>query len=153
MTDRNKAIIQMYKDGNSSHEIHDKFPEITVRQIQRIIKGAGVTRSVRDSWNLSVSKGRRNFDSFNKITYGYVYLIESEYGRHKIGYSMSPTKNRIPIMESSGGVRLKLLASKYSDNAKGIESDLIRKCWSSHLFREWFQLTNDQVEEIKKELT
>jgi len=152
MNERDLEIIKLYESGMSSIEIGEKFNSISVRHIQRIIKASGKTRGIKEAWNNSVSRGRRNFDSFHKTTYGYVYLMKNEYGRFKIGFSMSPVKNRLVQFEGMGGVRLELLYSKYFDNASDIEADLIRKYWDKHLFREWFEFKDEDVESIKQVL-
>ena len=54
-----KEVKALYLDGNSSHEIKEKLQiEQTVRQLQRLIKRMGITRTVGDSFRNAVSRKR-----------------------------------------------------------------------------------------------
>lgn len=56
-------IIKLYKEGNSSQEIKDLLKlEVTVRSIQRYIKQQGISRTVKESFQLAIKKGRVSYE-------------------------------------------------------------------------------------------
>ena len=66
---QHEAIIDLYKHGNSSHEIKDilALPH-TPRSIQRHIPREGIARSVGDAFRLALKKGRVTYHtSPNKV--------------------------------------------------------------------------------------
>lgn len=57
--DRDTLIIQFYKQGKSSLEIAEEANwGISVRQIQRIIKEASITRTQSEAFRKAIEKGR-----------------------------------------------------------------------------------------------
>jgi len=57
-------ILKLYELGNSSQEIKDLLHlDVHVRSIQRLVKRAGLSRTVKESFNIAVQKGR--------VTYHY----------------------------------------------------------------------------------
>lgn len=54
-----QQIIELYRQNYSSQEIKDKLLlPITTRSIQRIVKSAGIIRTVGDAFRLAISKDR-----------------------------------------------------------------------------------------------
>jgi hypothetical protein len=52
-------IIELYLQGNSSHEIKELLQlDQTPRSIQRYIKSKGVSRTIKEAFNIAVKKGR-----------------------------------------------------------------------------------------------
>jgi hypothetical protein len=59
---RNKFIAELYLKNKSSNEIYQECNfGISLRQIQRIIKQLGLTRSKSDAFNLAISSGRMKY--------------------------------------------------------------------------------------------
>jgi DNA-binding NarL/FixJ family response regulator len=60
--DKRNEIVRLYKSGLSSYEIKELIDlPITTRQIQRILKKQGVTRSRSEAYQLAVDKGRMDY--------------------------------------------------------------------------------------------
>ena len=70
------GIIRLYKNGCSSLEIKEKLNlPITARQIQRIVKKAGLTRTTSETKLLSIKRGRMIYKTKpNKVKRKTLYL-------------------------------------------------------------------------------
>lgn len=57
---RNQQIIKMYVAGQSAQEIGDLYG-ITPRTVQRIVKDAGKSRTIKESFRLAIDQGRMKY--------------------------------------------------------------------------------------------
>jgi len=57
---RNNNIVEDYKAGLSGEEIGIKYG-ISTRQVQRIAKSAGVIRTISESFNIAIERGRMKY--------------------------------------------------------------------------------------------
>lgn len=68
----NNLVVKLYsEDKLSSLEIVEKFLKetkisITPRQVQRIIKSLGISRTFSEAFNLAIMKGRKSYDHLRK---------------------------------------------------------------------------------------
>jgi len=80
LADRNELIISYYTNGLSSGEIFELANwDMSVRQIQRIIKDAGVTRDPKTAFRMAVDKGRVHYRHTPD------YLKKKRKARHQLG--------------------------------------------------------------------
>lgn len=81
----------------------------------------------------------------------YLYAIETEFGRLKIGYSIN-LQRRIYQFENLGGSRI--VRSYFSEkciNAPQVEARLHQKLKEFNVFGEWYELSfEDAVKAIKE---
>ena len=87
--DRDKIIIELYQSGKSSYQIQEgnNFG-ISTRQIQRVIKSAGVVRGRSESFKLAIKHGR--------MTY---YKLPEHLKKHRRSITL---KQRYRILERDG---------------------------------------------------
>lgn len=84
---KTEDIINLYRQQHSSQEIKDILGlTLSVRQVQRIIKKAGITRSMSDAFQIAVNKGR--------VTY---HKNPNRIRRHKL-----PLGTRYKVLERDG---------------------------------------------------
>ncbi len=77
-----------------------------------------------------------------------IYLIRAENGLVKIGLGESP-KKRLSQAQSSSPIRLELIHMASVDNAEEVEKSLHQLYAAKRSHGEWFQLTEDDVSDIK----
>lgn len=79
----------------------------------------------------------------------YVYLIRADLTphRYKIGISYQPEK-RLTQLETASPVRLNLLHTIATKEAKELERKLHLRFYMRHHHAEWFDLTDDDVKYI-----
>jgi len=83
---------------------------------------------------------------------GHVYMIQAENGLIKIGASTN-VKGRLKAIRTASPVELNLIGNWYQDEVYTAESKLHRKYKEKRVRGEWFCLTDDDIEEIVKNLT
>lgn len=60
MTERNTDIVESYIKGDSARIIAERY-NVTTRHIQRIIKNAGKSRTISQSFRLAIQTGRMKY--------------------------------------------------------------------------------------------
>jgi hypothetical protein len=82
-------------------------------------------------------------------SHGFIYLIKSETGHYKIGYSRK-LFDRIKTFEVKLPFKVELIHQFPTDDVKQAESELHRYFAASRVNGEWFDLTIEQVQEITR---
>jgi len=80
---------------------------------------------------------------------GSVYLIREPFGRIKIGIA-ADIGSRLSRLSTSSAYELELLFSVRIENARQEEAFLHKTYASKRVRGEWFELTHDEIEEIKQ---
>lgn len=80
---------------------------------------------------------------------GYVYLLKSEVGHYKIGRTVNP-ENRQKTFGVQLPFRVDYECLVKTENMKGLEDQLHQKFADKRLDGEWFNLTPDDIEYIKR---
>ena len=78
-----------------------------------------------------------------------IYLLKAANGLYKIGYTSDPFA-RVRNIQSVSPVPVELILAHTSSRAKEIETELHKKFDKKRARGEWFLLTEDDVEFIKK---
>ncbi len=79
---------------------------------------------------------------------GYVYLLEGD-GCYKIGHARDP-ENRVETLKIQLPYPVHLVTFVYSEDRRGLEAELHEKFADKRLNGEWFDLSQNDVEEIEK---
>lgn len=96
---------------------------------------------------LALPRHRRN----TATNGGYVYVIRGSENRTKIGIA-THLERRVRDLQRASSDHLKVVASVRLDNPRQVEKLLHRRYRHKRLHGEWFDLSDDEVEEIKKML-
>lgn len=79
----------------------------------------------------------------------FVYLAHSETGHYKIGLSVGPVE-RIKIFDTKMPIKVELVHTFETDSAREAEGALHGRYAEKHHQGEWFNLTPEDVAEIKR---
>ena len=84
----------------------------------------------------------------DKTQEGYVYLIKSDAGLYKIGRSKNITRRIFEIPKESRETNLRLVHSFFSEGFAQAELDLHQHYSEKRVRKEWFQLSDQDVQDI-----
>lgn len=78
-----------------------------------------------------------------------VYLLINEEGKYKIGFTDRTTNKRIKELQTGSHSAMTVVQEYESKNARQIETILHRWHRSKRISGEWFDLTNEDVQDFK----
>lgn len=116
--------------------------------IDKVMANSSVLKSLEIRDGKVVSVGLANGKRVRNDE--YIYLVRAENGLIKIGYS-EDVQRRFNLLNTSSPVALELLWFLKSARARAIEAKLHNLYASKRIRGEWFALTIDDVEQIKRD--
>ena len=98
-------------------------------------------------FNREINDFKKHTKERNKTTDGYIYIMESQ-NKYKIGYSKNVERRLKEISNSPFEVKLIYKSNKLVD-VVFVEKELHKKFEEKRINREWFDLTEYDIEVIK----
>ena len=135
-------------------------------QVQASCVDVGIDRSTHYAWlktdelykqnalneSLKASlKSRASTGDYSKPDNGYAYLVHCiGTNFYKIGISKISYEARLSTMQSGCPYELRLLTTAHSTHYKEVEKILHRKFKQFRIRGEWFELSQEQMEEVRE---
>ena len=84
---------------------------------------------------------------------GYVYIVQcGDFNYYKIGISKKNFQNRLSGLQVGSPFPLKMLEVYHCPNYSQLERELHLKYFKHRMVGEWFELTDEQIQEVKDHL-